>query len=122
MSLYSRYSESSISVSYFSRSSALICSDVLFLPLSPPSPPSRPPGRKVSPHLSSPEFAPLARRVGFALGHHPCVRTLARLGRHPPDVDERIPVLSAGPQPGQRHAVRRRAVALVFGEPVTGVV
>src|SRR5580693_6933457 len=29
MSLYSRYSESSISVSYFSRSSALICSAVL---------------------------------------------------------------------------------------------
>src|SRR6516162_1439069 len=128
MSLYSRYSESSISVSYFSRSSALICSDVL-LPITFPA--SRGPPRAVLPangsprrrvgtwsHLSSPLSVTLGRRVGFAFVHHPG----ARRGRHTPDVDERIAVLGTGAQSGQRRGVRRRAVALVFGETVAGVV
>src|SRR6201993_2821200 len=99
MSLYSRYSESSISVSYFSRSSALICSDVLL---------RRQLGTRS--HLSSPISAPLGRRVRFAFGHHP----RPRRGCHAPDVDERIALLGAGPHLRQRRGVRRRAVALVL--------
>src|SRR6516164_10655839 len=104
MSLYSRYSESSISVSYFSRSSALICSDVLL------------PGTWS--HLSSPVSVTLGRWVRFAFGHHPRTRP----GCHAPHVDERIAVLGTRTQLGQRRGVRRRAVALVLGEAVAGVV
>src|SRR5271166_2182850 len=123
MSLYSRYSESSISVSYFSRSSALICSDVL-LPANLPGLPVGPLSARVVAgwepwsHLSSPISLPLGRRVRFALDHHPGVRPV----RYAPDIDERMAVLGAGTQPGQRRAVRGRAVPLVFGEAVAGVV
>src|SRR6516162_939547 len=98
MSLYSRYSESSISVSYFSRSSALICSDVLL-----PDSVARWVGTWS--HLSSPVSVTLGRRVRFALGHHPGTRS----GDHAPHVNERIAVLGARAQLGQRHRVRRRA-------------
>src|SRR5690348_2588155 len=109
MSLYSRYSESSISVSYFSRSSALISSDVL-LP-------------ELLPHLLSTEIVAIkgwagrAQRTRRAFGHE--LGCAAR--RQPPHVDERIAVVRARTQPGQRAAVRGRAVALVVGETVAGV-
>src|SRR5947199_10725722 len=107
MSLYARYSESSISVSYFSRSSALIRHSFA------PTPPS---SRGTWSHLPSPVSPTFGRRVRFAFGDHPG----ARRGRHAPHVDEGIPVLRGGPQPGQRRRVRGRAVALVIGEAVAG--
>src|ERR1700712_4799377 len=107
MSLYSRYSESSISVSYFSRSSALICSDVL-LP-------------ELLPHLSSLVITALARRVRFAFGHRPGAHAVHGVSRHPADIDERVTVLRAGAELGQCTAVRWGAVALVFREAVAGV-
>src|SRR5581483_3044733 len=107
MSLYSRYSESSISVSYFSRSSPLIChsyAQMSFAALLR--------GLKPGSHLSSPLFGTLSGRVRSEVGHQPGARPV----RHAPDIDERIAVLWAGTEPRQRATVCGRAVALVFGE------
>src|ERR1700758_1893913 len=106
MSLYSRYSESSISVSYFSRSSALICSASF----------SGPFGR-VGFHLSPPIVSVSTRWPGLgaiarpALGDHPT-------GCHPPNIDEGMPMLGTRAQLVQRLRVRHGAVALVFGKPI----
>src|SRR5665648_416342 len=91
MSLYSRYSESSISVSYFSRSSALIGSVVL---------------RSV---FGTSFLSPVRRAARPPAGAQPSY------------VDEGEPVLTAGALLGQSRSVERGAVALVFGESVAGM-
>src|ERR1700755_1374946 len=78
MSLYSRYSESSISVSYFSRSSALICSAVLLRLIRP----AQPVGRGGF-HLSPPIVGVLTRWVRSAIDY-------ARLPGPPRAVPARI--------------------------------
>src|SRR3978361_875712 len=110
MSWYSRYSESSISVSYFSRSSALIGSVVLLVGWS---------------HLSSPKIPSLLRLpIGpFVTGgvtHHHLVFLLARKGAvtGASDVHERVSMLGARTQLGKGGGVRLCAVALVQGETV----
>src|ERR1700760_3953955 len=122
MSLYSRYSESSISVSYFSRSSALICSAVLLRLIRP----AQPVGRGGF-HLSPPIVGVLTRWVrstidyarlpgptsGRASPHRHQAPRAARAGCHPPDINEGIPMLRTRAQLVQRSCVRKRAVALV---------
>src|SRR5579875_3011411 len=108
MSLYSRYSESSISVSYFSRSSALIWSAVLLADHFGPIAQlllialralHR---RRAGSYLSPPSLVSLTRWGRLTLGHHPG----ARAGCHPPDVDERVAVLRRRPEIGERRGVR----------------
>src|SRR5271166_6882711 len=97
MSLYSRYSESSISVSYFSRSSALICSASF----------SGPFGR-VGFHLSPPIVGVTTRWAGLGWIARPALRhqSAARPGCHPSDIDEGIPMLGTWAQLVQRRRVR----------------
>src|SRR5271166_6181153 len=146
MSLYSRYSESSISVSYFSRSSALICSASFSGPfgrvgfhLSPPivSVSTRWPGLGC---IARPRRARILARLGSIAGpalrhvrlpgsssgrtgpHRHQAQSAARPGCHPPDIDEGIPMLGTRAQLVQRSEEREGAVALVLGEPVTRMV
>src|SRR5690606_9710056 len=111
MSLYSRYSESSISVSYFSRSSALIGWDVLL--------------------LGALRRIPISSRMR-RFGSHPAV--LRARGEHPDRLVDGLTrpprseflahiapgsaVLGAGTEPPQRRVVLGCVVALVGRETI----